>query len=106
MAHELLRLLCLEFKVVDYPYFMTRLELWEAYLLCENLQYCDRSIWESSRIIAFMVAQSNSKKKLKLSDVSKFEWENTKKSKPEHLSREEINKRSENFLKRINGKRT
>ena len=104
MAHDLLRLLCLEFKVVDYKYFMDEMELWEAYILCENLQYCDRSVWEASRIISYISAMPNSKKKLKLTDIIKFPWDKTTSVKE---SREERIKKMESFLQRLNnGKRT
>lgn len=32
--------------------------------------------WEQARLIAYVVAQTNSRKKLKLQDIVKFEWDN------------------------------
>lgn len=31
--------------------------------------------WEQSRLIAYMIAQTNSTKKLKLTDILKFQWD-------------------------------
>lgn len=39
----------------------------------EYLAYKDS--WEQSRLVAYMVAQTNSTKQLKLSDILKFHWE-------------------------------
>lgn len=48
---------------------------WELTDMLEMVPYCDRAIWESSRINAYVQAQVNSKKKLKLTDIAKFAWE-------------------------------
>lgn len=102
MAHQLMRLLCLEFKVVDYDYFMNKLELWEAYLLCNNLQYTDRSLWECSRLIAYVVAQTQSTKKLKPTDIIDFEWHKVEKPTVEKLTKAERKERQAAFEKLIN----
>lgn len=39
----------------------------------EYLSYKDN--WEQSRLIAYMIAQTNSTKRLKLTDILKFQWE-------------------------------
>lgn len=39
----------------------------------EYLAYKDS--WEQARLIAYMIAQTNSTKRLKLSDILKFHWE-------------------------------
>lgn len=39
----------------------------------EYLAYKDS--WEQSRLIAYMIAQTNSTKRLKLTDILKFHWE-------------------------------
>ena len=31
--------------------------------------------WEQARLIAYIIAQTNSKKKLKLTDILKFQWD-------------------------------
>lgn len=31
--------------------------------------------WEQARLIAYLIAQTNSKKKLKMTDILKFQWD-------------------------------
>lgn len=51
------------------------MELYEvkAVMDYECLAYKDS--WEQSRLIAYMIAQTNSTKRLKLTDILKFQWE-------------------------------
>ena len=35
--------------------------------------------WEIGRLISFLIAQTNSKKKLKLTDIMEFDWEKEEK---------------------------
>lgn len=51
------------------------MELYEvkAVMEYEYLSYKDN--WEQSRLIAYMIAQTNSTKRLKLTDILKFQWE-------------------------------
>ena len=39
----------------------------------EYLSYKDS--WEQSRLVAYMIAQTNSTKRLKLTDILEFQWE-------------------------------
>lgn len=54
---------------------MDEMTFWEINDLIENLPYADRSTWEQARLNAYVVAQVNSKKKLKQQDILKFKWE-------------------------------
>lgn len=51
------------------------MELYEvkAVMNYEYLAYKDS--WEQSRLVAYMIAQTNSTKRLKLTDILKFQWE-------------------------------
>lgn len=48
---------------------------WELNDIVNNIPYVDRNLWETSRMQAYVVAQVNSRKKLELSDICKFKWE-------------------------------
>ncbi len=48
---------------------------WELNDIVNNIPYVDRNIWETSRMQAYVTAQVNSQKKLELSDICKFKWE-------------------------------
>lgn len=45
--------------------------------------------WEQTRLISYLIAQTNSKKKLKLQDIIKFQWETDNES--TKITNEEIN---------------
>ncbi len=51
---------------------------YELQIICESLHLRTKDSWEQSRLIAYLIAQTNSKKKLKPTDVIKFPWENDK----------------------------
>lgn len=48
---------------------------WEINDLIDYLPYLDRNLWESQRLIAYVTAQVNSRKKLTQQDICKFPWE-------------------------------
>lgn len=73
--HYLLRVLCFEFKVIEVPYFLDTCTLWEVNDLIDFLPWCDRNIWESQRLNAYITAQVNSTKRLTMQDICKFRWE-------------------------------
>jgi len=60
---------------MDIHYFMDMCTDWELYNIVDNLPNLDRNLWESSRLIAYVVAQVNSKKKLTFQDICSFKWE-------------------------------
>ena len=73
--HYYFRLLCFEYKVISSEYFHDRLLLTELFDILDNIQYCDRSLWEALRINSFLAVQMNSKKKLKLTDIYRLPFD-------------------------------
>lgn len=51
------------------------MEPYELSALMRFQTYNNRDIWESARLIAYVVAQTQSKKKLKLKDIVKYAWD-------------------------------
>lgn len=51
--------------------------MYELNEILKNYQFHFRNEFEQTRIISFVIAQSNSTKKLKSTDVLKFEWDKT-----------------------------
>lgn len=51
--------------------------------------YKHKEQWEQTRLISYLIAQINSKKKLKLQDIIKFQWETDNES--TKITNEEIN---------------
>ncbi len=69
---------------------------WELYNIVDNLPNLDRSLWESSRLIAYVVAQVNSKKKLRFKDICSFKWEESDNLEPQiEISNDDIDKLKE-----------
>lgn len=66
--------------------------MYELNEILNNYQYHFRNEFEQTRIISFVIAQSNSTKKLKSTDVLKFEWDNTdiEDTEKKSLSKEDI----------------
>lgn len=51
--------------------------------------YRHKEQWEQTRLISYLIAQTNSRKKLKLQDIIKFQWETDNES--TKITNEEIN---------------
>lgn len=55
------------------------MQQYEIEVLFKHLYLINRESWEQTRLNAYIIAQVNSKKRLKLDDIIKFPWENTSK---------------------------
>ena len=75
---------------------MDSLTEWEINDIVENLHYLDRNLWEACRLNTYVVAQSNSTKKLTMQDIAKFKWEETSQEKSNiEISNEDIQRLKE-----------
>ena len=54
---------------------MDNLQSWEVFELYNSLQYADSNQWEQTRWLMYVMAQINSRKQLKLTDILKFPWD-------------------------------
>lgn len=54
--------------------------------------YVYKEEWEQTRLIAYITAQVNSKKRLKLEDIIKFPWDGKEAEKEKVISKEDINR--------------
>lgn len=54
---------------------MDDLQSWEVFELYNSLQYADATQWEQTRWLMYVMAQINSRKQLKLTDILKFPWD-------------------------------
>ena len=88
-VHYYFRLLCFEYKVISSEYFHDRLLLTEFFDILDNIQYCDRSLWEALRINSFLAVQMNSKKKLNLTDIYRLPFDEDDADK-EQLSKDDF----------------
>ena len=53
---------------------------WEVSNVLEVLDHADRNLWECIRLNTYVLAQVNSKKKLKSTDIVKLPWDRVNKS--------------------------
>ena len=73
-------------------YFMSDLQDFEVELLYENLKYADRPSWEQTRLLAFILAQVNSKKRLEITEILSFPWDENYEEKNIEMSNEDRDK--------------
>ena len=51
------------------------MQMYEVRAIMKYEYLATKDSWEQARLIAYLIAQVNSRKKLKLSDITKFYWE-------------------------------
>lgn len=56
-------------------YVLDRMEMYEVRTAFKYQYYSVKDDWEQARLIAYMTAAVNSSKKLKMTDIMKFPWE-------------------------------
>lgn len=85
---------------------MDKLEDWELIELFQSLQYADTNAWEQTRSLMWIIAQSNSKRKLNLKSIMKFPWDEEYKEKHNiEITNDEVSRlksMAQNYLKNIN----
>ena len=59
---------------------MDELQDWEVYDIYNMLQYADSASWEQTRWLMYVIAQVNSRKQLKVTDILKFSWDDVQKN--------------------------
>lgn len=74
--------------------------MYEVWAAMRYSYYANKDLWEANRLIAYMVAQVNSKKRLQLQDIVRFPWEEVQGD--TSISKEDIERlriKAENYLK-------
>ena len=59
--------------------------MYEAKSLLQYGYYKDKENWEQTRLLAYVTAQVNSTKKIKITDILKFEWDENNNGKTSKL---------------------
>lgn len=85
---ELYSILVLQFGL-NPSYVLNEIQQYEIKSLMDFGYYKHKEQWEQTRLISYLIAQTNSKKKLKLQDIIKFQWETDNES--TKITNEEIN---------------
>ena len=68
----------IQFGVCSMEYFLDKMKPYELSIICESLHLRVKDSWEQTRMICYLIAQTNSKKKLKPNDIISFPWEKEK----------------------------
>lgn len=92
----------MEYKVVDYFTFLDKLKMYELNWLLPNLYYATKQQLESTRFISYIIAQSQSTKPIKITDIMQFEWDKkeTKNSTSKLPPKQEIERLKQKVLQR------
>lgn len=71
---------------------MDKMEFYEIRALMKHQHYAYKDSWEQARLVAYLIAQVNSKKKLKVTDIMEFDWDKENEATKQAVSNEEIKK--------------
>ena len=71
-------MLTVEYKVVSVEYFMDKMQPYELPILLSKMNLSVKWDLEMTRHLMYIIAQVNSKRKLKLTDIMKFDWDGKK----------------------------
>lgn len=88
-------------------YVLDKMEMYEIRALLNFEYFSHKDEWEQARLIAYMIAQTNSKNKLKFSDIVNFYWENEQEKEDTAITREQIERlkqKSQEYLEKLKEK--
>lgn len=71
------------------------MQLYEVSTIIQNIYLTTKDSWEQARLVAYIIAQANSKKKLKPTDIISFGWEEQEKKHITSISTEDIERLQE-----------
>lgn len=79
------------------------MEMYEIRAIMDYQYYAYKDGWEQSRLVAYLIAQSNSTKKIKLTDIMRFYWDDEKEEASDtSISTEDINRLRQKAQQYIN----
>lgn len=71
-------------------YVLDEMEMYEIKALFNYEYYSHKDEWEQARMIAYVIAQTNSTKKLSYQDITQFYWEKDEEKQDTSISRQDI----------------
>lgn len=60
---------------LDPKYVLDEMQMYEVAPLFDKIYYTEMESWDQARMIAWMIAQVNSRKKIKIRDIAEFPWD-------------------------------
>ena len=82
------------------------MKIYEVNSLMRNAYKKSRDSWEQCRFISYILAQINSTKKLKLTDILSFTWDKEEDNKNTMITNEDIERlknKANQIIKKLNG---
>lgn len=86
-------------------YVLDEMQMYEVQVAMKYGYYANKDVWEANRLTAYIMAQVNSKRKLKVADIVTFPWEDKEEASDTRISKEDIQrlqKQAETYLKHNN----
>jgi hypothetical protein len=102
----LFQLVVIEYKICSIEYFFDKMQFYELNTILSSLNKSIKNTWEQTRMIAYTIAQCNSTKQLKPTDILKFDWDNND-HKQEIITKEDVARLKEKattFASKLNTK--
>ena len=76
--------------------------MYELSTLLKNITKKNKESWEQARMISYVIAQTNSTKKLKPTDILTFSWDNIDSNKETSISDKDVERLKEKSKKFLN----
>ena len=93
------KVLVVGYKVVSHEYFMDKMQEYEIHDFYNALHYADINDWQQTRWLLYVIAQVNSKKKLKMEEILSLPCDKGWKEK--HTGNKEISNEEISQLKQM-----
>ena len=91
---------------IDPDYFLDEMKWYEVEACIKGLENKNKASWEQCRFISYIIAQVNSTKKLKLTDILSFTWDKEEDNKNTMITNEDIERlknKANQIIKKLNG---
>lgn len=91
---------------IDPDYFLDRMKWYEVEACIKGLENKNKTSWEQCRFLSYIIAQVNSTKKLKPTDILSFTWDKEEDNKNTMITNEDIERlknKANQIIKKLNG---
>ena len=91
---------------IDPDYFLDRMKWYEVEACIKGLETKNKTSWEQCRFLSYIIAQVNSTKKLKPTDILSFTWDKEEDNKNTMITNEDIERlknKAKQISKKLNG---
>lgn len=91
---------------IDPDYFLDEMKWYEVEACIKGLENKNKTSWEQCRFLSYIIAQVNSTKKLKPTDILSFTWDKEEDNKNTMITNEDIERlknKANQIIKKLNG---